>query len=247
MRSALVAICHNGPVVFTKTAMSLMEFGWGDRIPYTREKLGFDRIALRWFVGAPRVDMLRNQAVTAALYGVGQGDERQPFTHLVFLDADMIWPTTAVYDLLKHHDKGIVAGLYVLKGPPFSPAHLVAPFEEDGLTKYYRLLEYGNELTPCNVVGMGCTVIPVQAFRDIGDRNWFEYGADRDGWPIVSEDVTFCQKAAAKGYAISCDPTIKCGHVGVTVFDEKMHKRYQHSVEASQEYGATVEMARKGA
>lgn len=234
MRKALVAVCHNGPVVFTKTAQSLVEFGWGDRIPYCRDRLGFASIGFRWFGAAPRVDMLRNKAVRFAL------DEG--FTHLVFLDADMVWPSTAIYDLLQHHDcGGIVAGLYTLKGPPYSPVHLVDQFEEHGVNKFLRATDYPRDaLFEVDVVGMGCTLIPTDVFRQVGESNWFDYAPDEHGWPVVSEDVTLCLKAKALGIPRYVDPRIQCGHVGVQVFDERWHHRYQASIEASKDMGPTV-------
>ena len=233
MRKCLVAVCCNQTSIFTKTARSLVEFGWGDRVPYCREKFGFDQIAFAWFSEAPRVDMLRNRAAHQA---VADG-----FTHLIFLDADMVWPATALHDLLAHHDRGIVAGAYFLKQPPYGPAHLKDPVEEkDGVSWYKRADEFGSELVPVSVVGMGCTIIPTQVFKDIPGNNWFHYDRDKDGWPVVSEDVPFCQDAEKAGYKIFMDPTIKCGHVGIQVIDHRYHTRYQDGVEASKEMGPMV-------
>jgi hypothetical protein len=232
-KRALVAVCHNGPMVFSKTAQSLVEFGWGDRIPYCREQLGFEAIQFCWFGSAPRVDMLRNKACHAA---VNDG-----FTHLLFLDADMIWPETTIYDMLRHADReAIVAGLYYLKGPPFGPVHLVDRFQERGVDMFYRANDYGTDLVPVQVVGMGCTLIPVSCLKAMGDADWFYYKDDADGWPIVSEDVPFSLRAAELGYGVYMDPTVKCGHVGVTVTDERHHIRYQDSIEHSKTAGPLV-------
>ena len=236
-KSCLVAVCCNQPAIFTKTTQSLMELGWGDRIPYTKNKYGFDRIELAWYTGAPRVDMLRNQAAKDAI--------KRDYTHLIFLDADMVWPTTVLHDLLAHHAQGIVAGLYVLKGPPYSPVHLVDQFEEDGVQMFHRATEFDKDLVPVDVVGMGCTLIPVHVLREIGDANWFEYDTDKEGWPRVSEDVTFCLKAKALGHQSYMDPTIKCGHVATQVVDHRFHTRYQASIEQSKKEGPIVMLQEK--
>ena len=239
-----MAICHNGPVVYRQTNMSLMELGWGDRIPYAREKYGFDTICLRWFTDGPRVDMLRNQAIKAALKGLKDEPKGKeiPFTHIVFLDADMVWPTTVISDLLAHHDDGIVAGLYTIKGPPYTPVHLKDQIESpgDGPVLFNRVLEFDTELVPCDVVGMGCTIIPVELCKAMGTGKWFEYRDDAHGMPRVSEDVPFCLKAKALGAKIAFDPMIRCGHVTNALIDHRYHHRYQASVKHSETIGATV-------
>ena len=236
-RSAHVAICCNQPTVFRKTAQSLMELGWGDRVPYAKEKTGFDSVTFAWYTQSPRVDMLRNHAVTDAL--------RNGQTHLIFLDADMVFPTDVVYRLLQHHEKGIVGGLYVLKGPPYAPVHLVdRHVNEQGVNRFHRAkqddFEYGEALIPVDVVGMGCTIIPVETCRQMGERDWFEYQNDEDGWPRVSEDVPFCLKAAETGVDIWMDPTIKCGHITTQVIDHRFHFRYLESMKESKNMGPTV-------
>lgn len=227
-RRCLVAICHNGPVVFTPTARSLMEIGWGDRTTVAKEAHGFAEIGFHWATHFPRVDALRDASADLAL--------REGFTHLLFLDADMVWPTDVIERMLRHYDAGIVGGLYCLKGPPYAPVALAdeVPVDGSSIRHYAFQTEYGRALVPVNVLGMGCTLVPVQVFRDLGARPWFEYGNDDLGWPLVSEDVTFCQRAQAAGYPILFDPTVKCGHVNVQVIDERFHKRYQQSVKETE-------------
>jgi GT2 family glycosyltransferase len=220
-RSCLVAICHNSPVVFTKTAQSLMELGWGDRIPLAKAATGFDAIDFMWVHNFPRVDALRD---SAAAYALQEG-----FTHILFLDADMVWPTDVLQRMLVHHDQGIVGGLYVLKHPPHAPVAMGERFRPEGsqVDQFYHVNPMGTELIPCEVLGMGCTLIPVEVFRNIGPRPWFVYKDDDHGWPVITEDVPFCLKAIEAGYPVSLDPTIKCGHVGATVYDVRHHHRYQ--------------------
>lgn len=225
-RRCLVAIVHNGPVVFTETARSCMEIGWGNRVEHAKEAHGFVEISFAWFTGFPRVDAMRDSALSQAL--------ADGFSHVLFLDADMVWPSDVLTRMLRHHDAGIVGGLYVLKGPPYSPVHMGAIAEEtDGVVQYFRPIDYGQELVDVNALGMGCTLIPIEAVRRIGPRPWFEYQDDPEGWPRVSEDVPFCRKAKAAGVPVLFDPTVKCGHVSVHVLDERHHKRYQAGVKAA--------------
>lgn len=221
-RKCLVTICHNGPVVFTKTAQSLMELGWGNRVESAKEAHGFDEISFLWTTTFPRVDALRDSAAELAM--------AEGFTHVLFLDADMVWPTDVLTRMLAHHDKGIVGGLYVMRHPPFAPVALRDGTVADaaGVVQYQHAGEAltATELIPCDVLGMGCTLVPVSVFAQIGPRPWFTYANNAEGWPVVTEDVPFCQKARASGVAVWMDPTVSCGHAVVNIVDRKTSLRY---------------------
>lgn len=230
-RRCLVAICHNGPVVFTKTVKSLMEIGWGNRVDEAKKAHGFAAIDFSWQDAFPRVDALRDAAALLALQEgqIRPGVYKPRYSHLLFLDADMTWPTDVLTKMLRHHDKGIVSGLYCLKGGDFAPVAMRDGFVPEGskTTQYYHDRDYqetGDELRPQQIVGMGCTLIPTDVFHAIGPRPWFEYEYDDEGWPRVSEDVPFCRKAAAAGYDIWLDPSVKCGHVTQHTITEQWHR-----------------------
>lgn len=226
-RRCLVAICHNSPVVLTKTAQSLMELGWGNRVDEAKAAHGFESIDFMWATTFPRVDALRDSVADLA--------QVEGFTHILFLDADMVWPTDTLTRMLAHHDKGIVGGLYVMRHPPYAPVALRDGTTPEGSTavQYAHASEALTEkdLIPCDVLGMGCTLVPVDVFAKIGPRPWFEYANDDQGWPTVTEDVPFCQKAAKAGVPILLDPTISCGHITTNVVDRKTSLRYRNDSE----------------
>ena len=221
MRKCLVALCHNSPVVYTKTARSLMELGWGNRVEDAKTAHGFEAVDFAWFTTFPRVDTLRDSAMTLA--------KAEGYTHVLFLDADMVWPTDVLVKMLAHHDKGIVCGLYVLRHAPHAPVGFAGSFRAPDSTvdQFFHVELKGTDLIPCDVVGMGCTLIPVSVLDAIGERPWFAYANDDEGWPRVTEDVPFCLRAKQAGYDIWLDPTVKCGHVSDDVKDERHHWRYQ--------------------
>jgi hypothetical protein len=221
-RRCLVAVCHNGPVIFTETAQSLMELGWGDRVQEAKDAHGFAAIDFAWSRSFPRVDALRDHIVAKALI------HPAGYTHILFLDADMVWPTDVLLKMLAHHDKGIVSGLYHLKGGDYAPVAMRQGKQDEGsaVTVYTHDRDYretGAELRPQEVVGMGCALVPIEVFRAIGPRPWFIYEPDNEGWPAVSEDVPFCRKARAAGFSVWLDPMVKCGHVTTNTVTEKWH------------------------
>jgi hypothetical protein len=220
-RRCLVAICHNGPVIFAETAQSLMELGWGDRVQAAKDAHGFAAIDFAWSRSFPRVDSLRDHIVAKALI------HPAGYTHVLFLDADMVWPTDVLSKMLRHHDQGIVSGLYHLKGGDYAPVAMGGGVPSDtGPTVYFHDRDYrmtGSELREQEVVGMGCTLVAIDVFRALGDRPWFVYETDDQGWPAVSEDVPFCRNARAAGFRVWLDPTVKCGHVTTNTVTEKWH------------------------
>lgn len=224
-RRCLVSICTNWPYVPVQTAQSLMELGWGDRVQRAKDAHGFSEVSFMWARSFPRVDALRDSSAELA---VAEG-----FTHLLFLDADNVWPTDTLMRMLAHHDKGIVGGLYVMRHEPYAPVALTHGFKpsESTVTQYWHDEQAvgATDLRPVDVLGMGCTLIPVEVFRAIGRRPWFEYANDDDGWPRVTEDVPFCQKARAAGYGLWLDPTIICGHVNQMITDVRWALRYQRA------------------
>lgn len=228
-KRCLVIVCHNGPVVLTETVQSLVELGWGSRVDDAKAAAGFTEIGFYWARNFPRVDAMRDSALTLA--------KREGFTHALFLDADMVWPTDVLRRMLEHAARpaAIVSGLYCIRTPPYAPVAMGNRFRPEGseVDQFHFANELGEDLIDCDVVGMGCCLVPLEVLDAIGPRPWFEYKNDDDGWPRVTEDVPFCLKAKDAGFSILLDPTIKCGHVHPQIIDHRWHHRYQLSMQES--------------
>jgi hypothetical protein len=221
-RRCLVAICHNMPFVYAEAWQSCMELGWGSRVADACAAHGFAGIDFLIERGYPRVDAMRNAVVWKMRH-------KTPgrYSHLLSLDADMVFPTDVLRRMLAHHDQGIVSGHYCLKGGANQPVAMRNPHVPAGATVTHYEYDAGHRDDPAgtdarglrdvDVVGMGCTLIPMAVFDAIGDLPWFEYENGPDGMPIVSEDVPFCRKARAAGVRVCWDPSIKCGHAATKV------------------------------
>jgi hypothetical protein len=208
----LVAIVHNQPTVSREVAQSFIAMGWGNRVQKAKDEYGIAAIDMAWFTKAPRVDDLRNMALFQAM--------ADGFTHVLFLDADMLHPDDLFLRILKYCDRPyVVSGFYTQRQYPFAPIALRdGQLHESGRYSSYRHDHDYREvdadgLRDEEVVGMGCCLIPLAAVRALGPRPWFEYKADADGWHLVSEDVPFCEKVRAAGFRICLDPSISCGHL----------------------------------
>ena len=223
-------------MVYKTCVKSLLTAFFGNRVETAKQEHGFAEIAFSWLDGSPRVDAMRDAAVIMALQEgpINKAVYKHRFSHILFLDSDMAFPENVLERMLRHHDKGIVAGFYTLKGGNYSPVAMkYAPVTVSGPTHYYYDEDYedtGNELRRENIVGMGCTLIPTEVFDAIGPKPWFQYDNTDDGFPLVSEDVAFCRKAEQAGFDIWLDPTVKCGHVTTHVVTEQWHRAVKDGV-----------------
>jgi predicted O-methyltransferase YrrM len=210
-RKCLVAICCNERNVPRHTVESLLAIGWGKRVTDAADKYQFTSVDVAWFSKYISVAALRDQAALIAM--------QHDYSHVLFLDADMIWPNDVLDRMLKHHGHGIVSGLYHLKVWPHWPVALKDPkwnaVDQNYDYTYDEKAPHTDGLRRESLIGMGCTIVPVEVFNRF-ERPWFKYQDDAQGMPSLTEDVWFCQQAAAVGCPIWLDPTVVCGHVSQT-------------------------------
>ncbi len=228
-RRVLVAIVHNQPMLARQAAQSILGVLYGNRVARAKTEFGIAAIDVAWFTSLPRVDSLRDLALEQA--------RSDGFTHVVFLDADMIFQDDLLLRILRHVAlDAVVSGFYTLKHPPYAPV----VFQGGMLSASgrYRIYHYDDAydqvdtrgLRAVEVVGMGCALIPLSIVDAIGPRPWFEYRNDDDDWPLVSEDVPFCEKVRAAGFPIYLDPSITCGHLFQGIADERYWRRYRQGI-----------------
>lgn len=146
-------------------------------------------------------------------------------THLMFIDTDIAFPRDGIMQLLEH-DKPIIGGAYNLRRLPKDGVALTtvkplpgAPPEMDKTKPFQcRALPTGFMLIHLDTI-RALEPPPFMGGRDGtlegSPRRWFDFG---DYAGFVGEDVFFCEYVSKQGVPIWCDPTIKLGHVGPTVF-----------------------------
>lgn len=166
------------------------------------------------------IEAARNAMVEEAMsYAPG-------FTHVLFVDADMVFPRMALQVLL-HHDKDIVGGLYFNRRPPFPPLVMRANdpswFSEESLLGHWY--DYPKEqLVEVDATGCGFLLVKMEVFKSLysGDPaspGWF------DKLPGLGEDFSFCVRAIEKGFKVFVDTQLKLGHIGKLVVDAQFAER----------------------
>lgn len=138
---------------------------------------------------------------------------------LLFIDADLDFPTDAV-DRLIQHDRDIVAAPYSVKNVPtrWALAFEEQPTYVEGLLKV-RSVPAGFTLIKRRV--FETLVSPELTFQEEGDAASyyafylpFLYDREDGRRAFLSEDFAFCQRARDKGFEIYCDFDIRLNHWG---------------------------------
>lgn len=172
-------------------------------------------------LGHRPVAFARNELVKRVLDG--------PFTHLLWLDADMHFPPET-FERLLAHDEAIVSGLYFSRNQtPIPHAYNWVRRDEDQVDWYRPLAKEFSEWmhahpeeeqsTNCatfecgplyrvDAIGFGCVLIRREVFEKI-PAPWFSADPNGSGG---GEDFDFCRKAAQAGYSVWVDFGLQCDH-----------------------------------
>ena len=124
------------------------------------------------------------------------------FTHLLFLDSDMVFHESIVEDLL-FCGKDFVCGAFQSRRPPYSSCVFTS------LKPVERVKEYGMEPFQVAGCGMACTIISTEVLKQVQCK----YGACFQPTPDFGEDLAFCWRAKQVGAEIWCEPTARVGHI----------------------------------
>lgn len=138
------------------------------------------------------------------------------YDYLFSVDSDIVVPRDALKKMLST-DYDIVSGLYIQRKPGKQILEVYMDTSSGGYTNIpYSLLENKGvvEIAAC---GMGCALIKSEVFRTMPYPH-FVYKDALDHQNTISEDIYFCTKARSLGFKVWADTTIRCDHIGSTVF-----------------------------
>jgi len=150
-------------------------------------------------IWVPRVmiDSARNIIVEKTL-------EEPDYTHLLFIDDDMIFPPETLDNLLAHNKE--IVGVQAFKRREMYEPCVYAKRGD----KYYPVLV--NRFTEVDAIGTGILLIKTEVFKKV-KYPFFEtlYDKNKTHWSV---DFMFCKKAKKAGFKIYCEPNINIGHIG---------------------------------
>ena len=143
----------------------------------------------------------------------------EDFSHVLWLDADMIFSPDILEDLA-FSGKRFISGVAAARRPP----HMICLFRDLDLNSLKHVEP--EELTgePFEIAGCGfaCVLIETESLRAVclAHKTCFLPMAD------YGEDLAFCLRARQMGYKIFADPAVRLGHIGHNAVWPEDHTRY---------------------
>ena len=126
------------------------------------------------------------------------------YTHVLWLDSDMVFNEQVVDDLMEV-GKDMVCGAFVSRRPPYGPC-VYTSIEKNHVT---QVKDWG--LNPFRVDGCGFATVLTSV--DLLQAVTQKFGTCFQPTDYYGEDLAFCWRAKQLGYEIWCEPTVRVGHI----------------------------------
>lgn len=128
------------------------------------------------------------------------------FTHLLFLDSDMVFDENIV-ETLTFCGKDFVCGAFQARRPPYGKCVY------SSLQPLEKVKNWGIEPFRVKGCGMACTIISAEILKDVQARFGTCFSPETIDGIKFGEDLAFCWRANNIGAEIWCEPTARCGHI----------------------------------
>lgn len=134
------------------------------------------------------------------------------FSHVLWLDSDMIFSPEILDDLM-FCGKEFVTGIYHARRKGYASC-IFKSIELNGIERFETYPTETFEIAGC---GFGCCLTEVGMLTTI----CLNCGTCFTPLQSLGEDIAFCKRAKDMGYKIWCEPSVVCGHVGhITIYPE---------------------------
>lgn len=137
----------------------------------------------------------------------------EKFTHVLWLDSDMVFSPDILDDLM-FSGKPFVSGIYHARRKGYASCIFKSI---DINEKVERFEEYPRETFQIAGCGFGCVLIETSILESV----CYAKGVCFTPLPSYGEDIAFCKRATELGHTIWCEPSVVCGHIGhITIYPE---------------------------
>lgn len=160
-----------------------------------------------------------NTLVYAARDWLASQAVNNDYTHVLWLDADMIFSDNLFSELLDT-GKEFVSAVYHARRPPF-PSCIFT-----GLDPVQRPTEYPLDTFEIEGCGFGAVLMTTNVLRQVFSAFSTCFTPEKK----FSEDLMMCKRWRGLGGKIWCEPTIKCGHIGHNVVYPEDAERYSQTI-----------------
>lgn len=151
-----------------------------------------------------KVEILSGTLVYIARNRLAQKAVNEGFTHVLWLDSDMVFSERVVDDLL-FCGKEMVCGAFVSRRPPYGPC-VYASIERNDIRK---VESFGVKPFRVDGCGFACVLTETQLLKDV----MLKFGTTFQPTDYYGEDLAFCWRVKQIGREIWCDPTVRPGHI----------------------------------
>lgn len=151
-----------------------------------------------------KVEILSGTLVYIARNRLAQKAVNEGFTHVLWLDSDMVFSERVVDDLM-FCGKEMVCGAFVSRRPPYGPC-VYASIERKDIRK---VESFGTKPFRVDGCGFACVLTETQLLKDV----MLKFGTTFQPTDYYGEDLAFCWRVKQIGREIWCDPTVRPGHI----------------------------------
>lgn len=145
----------------------------------------------------------------------------EEYTHVLWLDSDMIF-TPNILDDLMFSGKSFVTGIYHARRKGYASCI----FKSIEINKIERFDEYPNETFEIAGCGFGCVLVEAEILKAV----CLNKGTCFTPLKSLGEDIAFCQRAREMGYKLYCEPSVVCGHIGHIAIYPEDHEAWKKTI-----------------
>ena len=148
----------------------------------------------------------------------------QKFSHVLWLDSDMVFEPEVVEDL-QFCGKDFVTGIAHGRRKPFVSC-LFKSIDLANL-ELWQLKDYPNEPFQVAGCGMACCLINTDIIKAV----MINHGTAFNPIPQYGEDLSFCKRATDMGFKIYAEPAVRLGHIAHIAIYPDDTPRYQDEIQ----------------
>ena len=126
------------------------------------------------------------------------------YTHVLWLDSDMVFHEQILDDLL-FCGKEMVCGAFVSRRPPYGPC-IYSSIKKNQVEK---VKEFGTKPFRVDGCGFACVLTTTELLMAVNQK----FGTTFQPTDYYGEDLAFCWRVGQIGREIWCEPTARVGHI----------------------------------
>lgn len=173
------------------------------------------------------VDICSGTLVHAARDKLACKAINEGFTHVLWLDSDMVFSPELLEDL-QFSGKKFVSGIAHSRRPPY----VGCLFKDLEINRLNRFETYPQDTFRVAGCGFACVLIDVEILRAV----MIHYKTCFCPLPMYGEDLAFCKRATELGFEIWAEPGVRLGHIGLKTVYPEDHEKYMREIKGGADY-----------